>query len=241
VLEKQDSQHKKKMGLLIMSYFIYGKIGQDSQQLPVVSFVGCSKDASRISTDHVLLQTVADHPEAHWVKWCLRFRRTIKNNTALSHPLADYFKNPRKLKQMLNDEEYRQLCAEQNADFLEYHGKNSDVMAEMIAAARTEKASGRPRYAVEECLTDVRWGNTATERTDQFKINDKWTPWYSRAIQMTCPDLVGFFKMRSSVPDCLVWTDGRTWEEFASENSDKLQWSDPFEESPDPGWEYTNE
>lgn len=223
-----------------MTYFIYGKIEHKNVgdvQMPVVTFVGCSKDSNCISPNHVLLQTVDEHPEANWVKWCVRLRRNLKDKTVLNHPLARHFKNQKKLQQMLNGEEYRQLCAEQNADFLDYHEKNPEVMEEIIAGARAEKAAGRTVYAVEECLTDVRWGNTTTEKTDQFKINDRWTPWYSRAIQMTCPDLVGFFKMRPAVADGLVWTDGRTWQQFASENADKLQW-EPIEELPDSDWEW---
>jgi hypothetical protein len=224
----------------IMSYFIYARIENDSQsQLPVVSFVSCAKDKSLIDSNHVVLQVVEDHAEAHWVKWCIRFRRTIKDNPALDNPLAECFKNSRKLRLMLNEEEYRQLCAEQNADFLEYHSKNLDVFKGAIARARKEKASGRTTFAVEECLTGVRWGKTKTEKTDQFKINDKWTPWYSRAIQMECPDLVGFFKMRACVADGMTWIDGRTWSLFASGNADKLQWSEPFEESPDSDREYS--
>jgi hypothetical protein len=60
-------------------FHIYGVLtGQD------VTFIGCTKDA--IPPSAVRLQTVSDHPEANWVKWCLRFRRTLKDRRGIDHP-----------------------------------------------------------------------------------------------------------------------------------------------------------
>ena len=40
------------------------------------------------------------------------------------------------------------------------------------------------------------------------------------------------------IADALVWIDGRTWQQFASENAEEIRWSDPFDELPDSDWEY---
>jgi hypothetical protein len=49
--------------------------------------------------------------------------------------------------------------------------------------------------------------------------------------------LIGLFAVRSSAADKLTW-DGRSWQQFASEHADEIQWNDPFDELPDADWEY---
>src|SRR5437868_12812469 len=78
---------------------IYARICQQ-----VVIFVGCTRSAD-IPEDCVILQVVEHRPEVHWIKWCLRFRRTLADKTALDHPFAAYFKNPARLRRLCGDED----------------------------------------------------------------------------------------------------------------------------------------
>jgi hypothetical protein len=216
-----------------MSYYIFAKIENQ-----VVTFVGCSKTVD-IPADCILLQTVEDHPEAHWVKWSIRFRRTLKDRTALDHPYTKCFRNSSRLKRLLGNEEFDRLSAKENAGFLKYNEKNPHLLEQFLDSALEKKAAGREAFSAGELIGETRWGDTETDRgTDRFKINDKWVPWYSRLAQMLEPDLVGFFEIRDSIADGLVWTDDRTGQQFASKNSEKLKWSDPFDEIPDSDWEH---
>src|SRR4051812_44928553 len=100
-----------------MSYYIYGRIADKT-----VWFVGCSRTPD-IPEDSILLQVVGDHPEVHWIKWSVRFRRTLKDTTALSHPFAAYFKNSARTQRLFGDVDYKQFAEEQNSQFLQFHAK----------------------------------------------------------------------------------------------------------------------
>lgn len=216
-----------------MSYCIFGKIENQ-----FVTFVGCIRSAE-IPTDSILLQMVEDHPEANWIKWVVRFRRTLTDAKALDHPLTRYFKNPSRLKRVLGDKDFTHLSADENERFLKFHQRNQQLLQELRQAALAEQAEGRNEYSVRQLLGDARWGDIDIDRgTDPVKISEKWSPWYSRVLQIIEPRLVGFFTVRPSIADGLVWTDGRTWQQFASENSEKVKWSDQFVELPDSDWEY---
>jgi hypothetical protein len=53
---------------------------------------------------------------------------------------------------------------------------------------------------------------------------------------MTCPDLIGFFCLKTSLADGLV-VDGRSWRDFAEEHADELHYDD-FGSLDDEEWEY---
>jgi hypothetical protein len=217
-----------------MSYYIFART--KSQK---IIFVGCSRTAD-IPKDSILLQTVEHHPDVCWVKWSVRFRRTLEDQKALTHPYAPYFKNSARTTRLLGDRNFADFAAKQSAEFLKFHRNNPDVIAELIQAALAEKAEGRKVYSMDQLLGDIRWGDTETDRgIDRFKINGRWSAWYSRAVQMIEPRLVGFFAVRWSAADALEWIDGRKWEQFATEHSGEIQWSDPFDDLPDADWEYT--
>lgn len=217
-----------------MSY-IYGV---SKEQL--VRFVGCARDLQGVPEGAIILQETPDHAEFHWVKWCCRFRRTLTDQTGLNHPFAAYFTNSAKLNRLLSGEDWKATCAARNTAFLRFHEDNTHVLEDLISNARAEKAAGREVYSVAEHLGDIRWGNTETERGgSRFKIDSGFYAWYSRAAQMVAPDLVGLFTLRVCQADGLVWTDGRSWMDFAAENADALRWSEPWDELPDSDFSYS--
>lgn len=212
-------------------FHIYGVVtGQE------VTFIGCK--TGDIPPGAIRLQTVSDHPEAHWVKWCVRFRRTLKDRRGVEHPLAEYFTNQPRIKRLLCDEAVSRREAEKCTKFLAFHFDNPQVLADMITQARAEKAAGRTVYAVDAHLSDVRWnlGLETDHADDTFKIDSAWAPWYSRLIQMECPDLIGFFRVKPALADGLV-VEGRSWRAFAEEHADELHY-DSFEALPNSEWEY---
>lgn len=203
-----------------------------------MTFIGCTK--GDVPTEAIKLQTVAEHPEANWVKWCVRFRRTLKDRRGIEHPLAEIFTNQFRVRRLLNTEAVMEGEAAKCKEFLAFHSHNPQVLADMIERARTEKTAGRSVYAIEAHLSGVRWSSDLdTERADAFKINSGWSAWYSRLIQMDCPDLIGFFRLRIALADGLVMADGRSWRDFAKQHSDELHY-DNFESLPDSEWEYND-
>lgn len=117
---------------------------------------------------------------------------------------------------------------------MEFHERNQPLLNALIGAALAKKAEGRNEYSLDQLVGDARWGDTETDRGDDpVKINGKWSPWYSRALQMVEPRLIGFFAVRSSVADSLVWIDHCSWQQVASEHEDEINWKDPFAELPD--------
>ena len=223
---------ERKGDLTMRSEFhIYGIVtGQE------MTFIGCTK--GDVPPGAINLQTVSDHPEANWVKWCVRFRRTLKDRRGLEHPLAEQFTNQSRIKRLLDVEAVMRSEAEKCKAFLAFHSRNPQVVDEMITEARAEKAAGRTVYAVEAHLSSVRWNpDLETEHPDHtFKINSDWSAWYSRLIQMDCPDLIGFFRLKTALADGLV-VDGRSWRDFAKEHSDELHYEN-FESLTDSEWEY---
>ena len=197
---------------------IYGLVtGQE------ITFIGCTK--GDVPPAAIKLQTVSEYPKPNWVKWCVRFRRTLKDRRGVEHPLAEIFTNQSRIKRLLDAEAVMRSEAEKCKEFLAFHSRNPHVLADMIKQARAERAAGRSVYAVEAHVSSVRWNfDLDTERADgTVKINADWAAWYSRLIQMDCPDLIGFFRLKTALADGLV-VDGRSWRDFAKEHADELHY-----------------
>jgi hypothetical protein len=211
-------------------YYIYARLTGHE-----VTFVGCTQ--GDIPPGSVLLQSVSQKPTVHWVKWCVRFRRTLTDQHGVTHAYAEFFKNPARLNRLLADDA-AQLAQEKLAGFLEFHRDNPDVLQAMISHALEERAAGRPVYSIREHTESVRWGDLKTDPgDDRFKINDHWSPWYSRVIQMEEPRLIGFFRLRNSIADvALVWK-GVSWSDFVKQHADEVQY-ELFEELPHEHYEY---
>ena len=144
-------------------FHIYGIVTEQE-----VTFIGCTK--VEVPPGSIKLQTVSDHPEANWVKWCGRFRRTLKDRRGVEHPLAELFTNSSRIKRLLDIEGVMRSEAEKCKEFLAFHSRNPHVLADMIGEARAEKAAGRTVYAVEAHLSSVRWNSDLdTEHRTHFQ------------------------------------------------------------------------
>jgi hypothetical protein len=123
--------------------------------------------------------------------------------------------------------------------FLAFHARYPQVLAEITKQARAEKAAGRSVYAVEAHVCNIRWRSDLNtgHADDIFKIGNERAAWYSRLIQMEFPDLIGFFRLKTSLADGLV-VDGRSWRDFAKEHMDELHYDDFDESIADSEWEY---
>lgn len=212
-------------------FHIYGIVTEQE-----VIFIGCT--SGDIPPGAIRLQTVSEHPKANWVKWCVRFRRTLKDRRGVEDPLAEIFTNPLRLKRLLDAEAVMQIEAEKRTEFLAFYSRRPHMLADVIEQARAEKAAGRTVYAIEAHVCSVRWNSDLdTEHEDDaLKISNEWAAWYSRLIQMECPDLIGFFRLKPALADGLI-VGGRSWRDFAKEHADELHYDD-FESLADSEWEY---
>lgn len=201
-----------------------------------VTFIGCTK--GDVPPGAIKLQTVTEHPKANWVKWCVRFRRTLKDRCGVGHPLAEMFTNQFRIKRLLDANAVMRSEADNCKKFLAFHSRNPHVLAEMIKQARAEKAAGRSAYAIEASVCSIRWSSDLDieHPDDSPKMQNGWAAWYSRLIQMECSDLIGFFRLNHALADGLV-VHGRSWRSFAKEHADELHY-DEFESLPDSEWEY---
>jgi hypothetical protein len=200
-----------------------------------VTFIGCTK--GDVPPKAIKLQTVTDHPKLHWVKWCVRFRRTLKDQRGVEHPLAKIFKNSFRVKRLLDVEAVTRAEAEKCEEFLAFHTRKPHLLADMVEQARAEKAAGRRVHAIEAHICNARWSSDSDPEhaDDTYKIKNEWAAWYSRLIQMECPDLIGFFRLKPALADGLV-VDGRSWRDFVEEHEDELHY-DEFESLEDSEWE----
>lgn len=88
--------------------------------------------------------------------------------------------------------EYRRRQA-----FEKFHAANPEVYAHLVRLAREAKALGHQRIGIRLLWEKMRWDLTvAVRRTDEFRLNDHWPPYYSRLIQQQEADLQGVFATR---------------------------------------------
>jgi hypothetical protein len=207
-----------------MTYYIHGKVHNR-----IITLVGYTTSAD-IPGDTIILQEVERHPDVHVVKWSLRFADSLADKKILDHPFAGYFTNSARTKRLLKEEDFAKICAEENAKFLRFHQRRPELLEKFIETALSEKRSGRPRFSMRKLVGDIRWCDDEIEHdAERFKVDDRWSSWYSRVMQMLEPELLGFFKVRAGiVADSLVWIDDRTWNQFAEENKDTIRWTDPL-------------
>jgi hypothetical protein len=99
-----------------------------------VTFIGCTK--GDVPPEAIKLQIVTEHPDANWVKWCVRFRRTLKDRRGVEHPLAEIFTNQFRIKRLLDAEAVMRSEAEKCKEFLAFHSRKPHVLADMIEQAR---------------------------------------------------------------------------------------------------------
>src|SRR5215472_10415920 len=113
-------------------FHIYGIVTEQK-----LTSIGCTK--GDVPPGAIMLQIVTEHPKANWVKWCVRFRRTLKDRCGVEHPLARIFTNSFRLKRLLDADVVWQMEAEKCKEFLAFHARYPQVLADIIDQANAEK------------------------------------------------------------------------------------------------------
>lgn len=95
--------------------------------------------------------------------------------------------------------------------FEEFHKENPWVFDRLVSMCRALKARGFRRYSIWPLMGSLRYqfdlktgGDVVTVAggtTLRVKLNNNYTPYYSRKIMNDCPDLHGFFETRTAEAD----------------------------------------
>ena len=86
--------------------------------------------------------------------------------------------------------------------FEQFHADNPDIYDMLVEMARKVKARGF-KCSIYFLIERVRWFlmiETTGEQARDFKINNNFSPFYSRKIMAENPDLDGMFDLRDHAP-----------------------------------------
>jgi hypothetical protein len=81
--------------------------------------------------------------------------------------------------------------------FLRFHENNPAVYAEFIRRARKAKARGFTYLSARDIWGVMRWTSAFSgDPQETYKLNNNYSPFYSRLAMAQEPDLAGFFRTR---------------------------------------------
>jgi len=78
-----------------------------------------------------------------------------------------------------------------------FHAKNPGVYEKFKELAFTMKKRGRKKYSSEIIVNIIRWHVDLETKGEMFRINNDYTPLYSRLLIMDFPEFDGFFELRN--------------------------------------------
>lgn len=87
---------------------------------------------------------------------------------------------------------------QRKALFEAFHAENPDVYLELLKMVQTARAKGARRIGLRMCWEALRWRLTfeTVRPIGAPKLNDWLTPYYSRLIQKTHPELADMLETR---------------------------------------------
>lgn len=83
--------------------------------------------------------------------------------------------------------------------FRKFHEKNPHVFDEFEKKSFEIINTGRPRYSAMRIIQAIRWDEDKKTTGDVFKINNDFTPIYSRMFTDKWPEFDGFFERRQVI------------------------------------------
>ena len=86
-------------------------------------------------------------------------------------------------------------------EFMAFHEKNPRVYEWFVRFANEALDAGRPRYSARTILHRLRWYTDIETDGDDFKINDHWSPFYSRMLAKEDERFSDFFEFRGAAAD----------------------------------------
>ena len=87
--------------------------------------------------------------------------------------------------------------------FAQFHNANPHVFRELLTLARQARAEGATKLGMKMLFEVARWNRRAylhtDHGTDPWRLNNIYTPYYSRLLQVADPSLEGMFETRGDV------------------------------------------
>jgi len=86
--------------------------------------------------------------------------------------------------------------------FERFHAENPHILRTIVSIVMALKQMGHRHGGMKMIYEKMRCDHMLKTSTDEpFKLNNNYTAFYTRLVERTCPDLVGFFVKRRSQSD----------------------------------------
>lgn len=83
-----------------------------------------------------------------------------------------------------------------NAEFFDYHKNHPEVYEKFKAKTMEAIQRGFKNYGSKGIFELMRWESKGEKKSDGFKINNNFTPYYVRLFETHFPHYKGFFRKR---------------------------------------------
>jgi hypothetical protein len=83
-----------------------------------------------------------------------------------------------------------------NDTFKEYHNKYPQVYETFVKLTHQTKGKGFKRFSARGLFQVMRWKMGGKIKTDGYKFNNNFTPYYVRLLEIEYPQFVGFYEKR---------------------------------------------
>jgi hypothetical protein len=78
-----------------------------------------------------------------------------------------------------------------------FHLANPHVYSEIVKLAREAREVGMPRWSMAGIFEVLRWRSAIGTRGGGWKLPNAYRAYYARLVMDRCPDLRGFFVLKS--------------------------------------------
>ena len=88
--------------------------------------------------------------------------------------------------------------------FTEYHKENPTVYEKFKELAFKSKKIGHKRFSARGLFQVMRWKMGGNIKSDGFKFNNNYTPYYVRLLEKDYPEFIVFFEKRKVKNDLVI-------------------------------------
>lgn len=88
------------------------------------------------------------------------------------------------------------MNTENNSKFYKYHENHPEVYKLFVKKTLEAIKKGFKHFGSKGIFEQIRWENGGEVKKDGYKLNNLYTPYYSRLFEKDHPEHKGFFRMR---------------------------------------------
>ena len=94
--------------------------------------------------------------------------------------------------------------------FEKYHDANPHVLIALERFTREAFEAGHAHIGIDFVHARARWYTSIETTGDDFKLSNRWRPFYARLIMQRNPDMSGVFRLRKAAADSEITVPGIT-------------------------------